>query len=879
MKRRRRGAIVLPLLVAATLVLVGGSATRRLNRKRPRLEGDALEDGEDGARRSGRKGTESPTRLLTSNVGELIEARELKKRRENDRGRAKRKRKQNLSRIRGSATKKRNVTRKKKKQTSYKKQKKGWGKSGKKTKKWSKSSKKRGRGADRPSNQGGGGGGGNTPENNCGRRHGTCFDRADYRPGEAPKCDRLVAGIAPSTERGERLISGTLTLELLDPAGGNKLGCPASRSMEASLLTYLADNIGTNEDARSEALDYQPVCVSVVDHASAQPRDAEYEVLGVEVEITYVVDQSNDDRRRLLDELGHSEVGSGLGLFDGEVEKPPRFEREPRLDSRPDSSSSVAVEEIIAFASAAIRDHGNYGTAGRELQLKSRQQQGSQNSRGRQCTPLQTAMCCSQLVLNGRANLGRSCQDLGCNFISSCGSGRVAEQDNNWKLNSGGKRARKRGGKRIGDDWSSDKKKTDRSDDKWRGSRRTLEETTYLDLETDELRPYGTESNDGPSTNGVRRRLASCPDYTSRTSQPSWYDNLSSTAYNNRRGVGPSASSDDDPYYCPAYGLLHDENLADYVLGCLTPLDPLHVTAQLGVELRPATACASNRVSIQEGGGPVLRCDAFERLGCDYSNDDLLPDVERTAERRRVAYCVDEPTHSPTLTPTLSPSQSPTISPSLSPTMNPTMFPTMNPSYSPTVPPTHMPTMYPTVTRLPTEAPTTGGPTFLPSPFPTATPTRSPSSYPSEAPSIAGTGVPSAAPSEAPIGPTEAPTFTPTDHPTFLPTLSPTFNPSMFPTLSPTASPSSDPTKNPTMIPTETPTSFPTIVPTETPTDYPTTDPTSFPTGTPTETPTSYPTLYPTITPTKSPTFSPSLAPTLFPTVTPVFEPTESPTS
>ena len=655
MKRRRRGAVVLPLLVAATLVF-GGSATRRLNRKRPRLEGDALEDGEDVAR-SGRKGAESPKgKLLPTRVEESIEVRELRKRRENDRGRVTRKKKQNRSRTRGSATKKPNAAQKKKKQTSHNKKKKGRGKSGKKAKKAkkrSKSSKKGGRGDDMLSNQGGGGGGGYTPkndppENNCGSRHGTCFDRAEYRPGEAPKCDRLVAGISPSTKRGERLISGTLTLELLDPAGSNKLDCSASRSMEAALLTYLADNIGTDEYARSEALNYQPVCVSVIDYASAQPRDAEYEVLGVEVEVTYAVGPSNDDHRRLLDELGYSEVGTSLGLLDDDVAKPRQFEREPALDSR---RSSAATKETIALASAAIHDHGNIGTAGRELQLKSRQQQGSQSSRGKHCTPLQTAMCCSQLVLNGRANLGRSCQDLGCNFISSCGSGRVAEQDNNWKL--GGKPARERGGKRIGDDWSGDMKKTDRSDDVWRGSTRTLEETTYLDLESDELRPYGTESNDGSSTSGIRRRLASCPDYTSRTSQPSWYDNLSSTAYDNRRGVGPSASPDDDPYFCPAYGLLHDENLA--VLGCLTPLDPLDVTAQLDVELRPATACASNRFSIQEGEGAVLRCDAFERLGCDYSNDELLPDVERTAVRRTVEYCVGDPTLTPTSSPTLSP--------------------------------------------------------------------------------------------------------------------------------------------------------------------------------------------------------------------------------
>ena len=618
---------MLPLLVAATLVL-GGSATRR---KRPRPEADGAFGGGGGdgsGAMPGRKGAESPTaRLLPSESIEVV--RELaRKRGDGDRGRAKRKRKQDLSRIRGSATEKSSAARKKKKkqQTSYtKKQKNGGGKSGKKAKKRPKSSKKGGGGGGtRPSNKSQGGGGGYIPANACGSRRGTCLDRAQNRPGEAPQCDRLVAGVSPSTKWGERLVSGRLTLELLDPASGGdgRLDCPVSRSVEAALLTYLADNIGTYDgNARSGELNYRPVCVSVVDQASVQPRHADYEVLGVEVEVTYAVGPSDDDRR-LLDEIEHSEVGRSS--LDEEVARPPQSERELASDS-----------------------------AGRELQLKGRPQQGGSqgSSRGRQCTPLQTATCCSQLVLNGRANLGRACQDLGCNFVSSCGPGRVAEQDNDWE-----KLDRKRGGKRTDDDWGGDKKKKKKSTDDWSGdtkkkkrtSRRTLKEarTAYLDLETD-------ERYDVPSTGGTRRRLASCPDYASRNSHPSWYDNLSSTAYDDKRGVEP-ASPDDDPYYCPAYGLLHDEGAVD-AMGCLTPLDPRLVTAQIGVDLRPATACASNRFSLREGQGPVLRCQAFEGLGCDYENDDLLPDVTRAAERRGEAYCVDDPTLSPTLTPTLFP--------------------------------------------------------------------------------------------------------------------------------------------------------------------------------------------------------------------------------
>ena len=167
---------------------------------------------------------------------------------------------------------------------------------------------------------------------------------------------------APQTRSGQQLASGFVYVNFLQDS--TSTSCANVEQLEATTLSYLADNIG------GTGANYDPVCVQARRDAYAEEQvpDRGRMTLSntVEMEITYSV----KDTRKLLT-IGDGEFGTEVG----------------------DDNSS---------------DPNLASPKSRELNT--------------QCSSLDRAMCCTQAVILG-GDVGIYCRSKGCSTVN-CGSGR-----------------------------------------------------------------------------------------------------------------------------------------------------------------------------------------------------------------------------------------------------------------------------------------------------------------------------------------------------------------------------------------------------------------------------------------------------------------------
>jgi len=185
-------------------------------------------------------------------------------------------------------------------------------------------------------------------------RYRTCFQRSS----NLSTCDAIVSS-KPSIGSGESFISGKMHLALLQDA--TMITCNKIFQIEKALLTFLADNIGSDDT-------FEPACVFTSGDAFASqvvPNSGGQFVESTTLEMEVMFIQKNEARREL--------------------------------------AIDVVEEEHVTLD---VIDPGSLF----ERRLQSNK-----------CTPLGRAMCCSQTAIN--SNVGEYCSNLGCDF-ARCGSGR-----------------------------------------------------------------------------------------------------------------------------------------------------------------------------------------------------------------------------------------------------------------------------------------------------------------------------------------------------------------------------------------------------------------------------------------------------------------------
>lgn len=444
---------------------------------------------------------------------------------------------------------------------------------------------------------------------NSNSRYRTCLTRP-RPPSSDPKCSSISKyDKRPQVYDDERLISGDVTLTLLDPE--KSMNCANAVRLEETLLTFLADNIGDGGEESEKHDTFEPVCVSIQGTASSSQDLVDSkkgsDVLGLLLEVTFVQKASVGDWRRRLGESDRPEV-------DFELRDAAVLSNSLKDDRRTDVGLPL-FEHVV----------DQHSTANREL-------------RKLQCSAIEVALCCTQYVINGYDSpSGQYCKDLGCD-VDQCGTGRYPKQY--------GKKA---------DGWNDDGNGAKWMSDGFVRRLFTGEPEAQRDLEVSEIVDdiFGQRHlklNFHPDSR--------CPRYSSRVSSPSWYDNFSSTAYpgqtsassyrssrtyhsssksgkfgksqgKNRGKSNKSFHLRDDAYFCPAYGLLKDSDFVD-TLNCLTPFESDEVDAQLDIQsLSSATICAANRYNIENYDEPSLDCSDFDSKKCDGTNDDILPGLGR----------------------------------------------------------------------------------------------------------------------------------------------------------------------------------------------------------------------------------------------------------
>ena len=236
----------------------------------------------------------------------------------------------------------------------------------------------------------------------------TCFTR---HPDQCDIIDRNTPPSRPTTMGSERIISGSIVLSLLQEDATN-INCLTSIKLEELMLTYLADNIGNQET-------FEPLCVGLMDG-----------IMGDEME-PLPRDQDADSRKG--GQYGNAfkearrEVGEVIATA---LEFEVTFVIKSKVENWEKGRKGRGLLELEAdHASEAPLDDPRV----EERELKKKQNIPRPKSpKAPECTPIQTALCCSQHVINENASpSGQYCKELGCS-LKACGSGRGPTDERGW---------------------------------------------------------------------------------------------------------------------------------------------------------------------------------------------------------------------------------------------------------------------------------------------------------------------------------------------------------------------------------------------------------------------------------------------------------------
>ena len=697
----------------------------------------------------------------------------------------------------------------------------------------------------------------------------------------------------PYVTNDEELITGTVVLTMLlsddtttttaaSTTTEDELNCRESFKLEETVLTYLSDNIGSERT-------FTPVCVYLEKYVYSSSRGevGGGRTLALEFEVTYIHNKirntsssssRNNERRMLgyekwmhplklemesivgldLSEVNPMEVvrpgeqisdrivegsNNNRGLRKTKKTKKSKSKLKIGKGKKKKMMSNVQTndDDDLDSTDDAVNDYNDdeaedddeafptlMPTTAEEDKVEG-EEVDKEYTNTKECTAIQTALCCSQLAINaaspppgrGGTRAGIYCDSLDCSFRKQCGTGRMSSQNV------------------------------------------IIEDRVLQVTRKDVNNKENFETTNTVSGGGGRK---DCSPFFFPTANPTWFDNYKGRSVNK---------------ICPAYGMLKAQDFNE-AIRCITKIkiqdrsnyaDAFHgsrsleriksapVYAELNVRsLESASYCSLNRYSLQQQGKPILSCEEFENeYECQVSqgnknlfgtNDDILPYVDTITEdgvvctKKEDEDNIDDdedvddadPTSSssPTLMPTLSPSTleptpspptlaptliMPTLSPTLTPTLSPEttrVKPTKKPSKKPTKKPSNKPTTLSPSTKPSTASPSSKKPIAVTAAPSKATSTAAPSKTTATAKPISTTAAPSktaatakpnptatAAPSKATD--TKKPTST-TSPSKAAETLKPTTSPSKATeTLKPTAATISPSNGTATLIPTASP--------------------------------------------------------------------------
>ena len=409
------------------------------------------------------------------------------------------------------------------------------------------------------------------------------IDRKDYQP-----------YTKPYTADDEELIKGSLVLTFLQDDLTDKLNCRTSFKMEETLLTYLRDNIGSDET-------FFPVCVYIESYAYSRSSYRKESSLALEFEVTFVQKNYNaqdvDDFRRLnvfelIDESGTPKL---------------QLEQKEKIAGVTSDTKSLEIVHEIEETSRAPRK-------GNKTKKRAKETIAREFDKNGQCSDIQTALCCSQLAINSSADRlgdpqetsqGLFCDSLGCSFRGKCGTGRTSTRSS-------------------------------------KDHNRFLKDVAFAN------RVLRTKNIVG---GGGRK---DCSPYSYPNANPTWFENYRGRGVNNNCPAYGILKSQDfnEAILCIAKLKPEDSSIpADSFHGSTeNRIQSAPVYAQLNIRsVESAAYCSLNRYNLQQQEWPALTCDEFENeYECQASekginlfgaNDDILPFVDTITEDGKV--CLD----------------------------------------------------------------------------------------------------------------------------------------------------------------------------------------------------------------------------------------------
>ena len=255
----------------------------------------------------------------------------------------------------------------------------------------------------------------------------TCFQRhIDPTSHYTTKCDMIDRKeykpyTKPYTADDEELIKGSLVLTFLQDDSTDKLNCRTSFKMEETLLTYLSDNIGSDDT-------FTPICVYIESYAYSRSSYRKESSLALEFEVTFVqkMNYATDvyDHRSLNFFALRDELMSLKLLLEPK-------EKNAGVTSNTKSEEMVDGREETSRAQRKLMKRRNKMKRAKKMIAR-------ENDKHEQCSDIQTALCCSQLAINTSADhLGRPqdtppglfCDSLGCSYREKCGTGRTLTRE------------------------------------------------------------------------------------------------------------------------------------------------------------------------------------------------------------------------------------------------------------------------------------------------------------------------------------------------------------------------------------------------------------------------------------------------------------------
>jgi len=501
-----------------------------------------------------------------------------------------------------------------------------------------------------------------------------------------------------------------------------KLDCHTSLKLEETVLTYLADNVGSRTT-------YFPTCVSLKETINKNSNDdidlnkgnynlEEVSVTVLEFDVTYVSLGESKDWSTKIGQRPQREVNWGSGMYRRDLETDDEEEedmdkegeavvagednRELRKETKAEIKAflknqldgkrkkdklsikdveeemdKVLVEERMDKVLQKMNEEKQAkkkndlivkaGSGTNTVNKKNKDKKVLKDTNKDICTAIETALCCSQRAINYQSSTkqsnqgdidesGQYCEDLGCNWVRMCGTGRSDDQVMAWIDED------------DDDGWDDDGWDISWDDDGWRRHRdRFLQDVVEPQGQDEEsieksqrtLQSVGKYSYEADTT-VHKYPKKDCPAYSHPNANPTWYDNYDGTDSDNIRPDNTRGKNRGYAYTytCPAYGILNDKDFNE-AIRCLTPLDPQATYAQLDLyNIENAAFCSINRYSLQEQKLPMITCEESDEYGCgktdfrgDFEsgkNDDLLPPVNMVQnDGEEGEFCVDLSTYTP----------------------------------------------------------------------------------------------------------------------------------------------------------------------------------------------------------------------------------------